>query len=62
VILTNTATGVILNASRDTSGSYSFPSILPGIYSLEISKSAFATYKLSQFKVTVGQRVEENGV
>ena len=60
VILTNTATGVLLNASTDTSGSYSFPSILPGIYSLEISKSAFATYKLSQFKVIVGQRATEN--
>jgi hypothetical protein len=62
VVLTNAATGVILTANTDSSGSYSFPSVLPGIYSLEISKSAFASYKLSQFKVIVGQRATENAI
>jgi Carboxypeptidase regulatory-like domain len=60
VILTNNATGVALNATSDSSGSYSFPSVLPGVYSLEITKEAFASYKLSQFKVIVGQHANES--
>jgi hypothetical protein len=60
VVLTNNSTGVVLNATSDTSGSYSFPSVQPGVYSLDISKEAFASYKVSEFKVTVGQHANES--
>ncbi len=60
VTLTNTSTGVKLQSSSDASGSFSFPSVPPGLYSLEISKEGFASYKVSQFNVTVGQHATEN--
>jgi hypothetical protein len=60
VVLTNNSTGVVLTATSDTSGSYSFPSVQPGVYSLDISKEAFASYKISQFTVIVGQHANEN--
>src|SRR5882757_8381604 len=60
VFLTNTSTGVVLKANTDGSGSYSFPSTPPGVYSLQVTKEGFASYKLSQFTVTVGQHATEN--
>ncbi len=60
VVLENTSTGVVLKAYTDGSGSYSFPSAPPGVYSLQVSKEGFASYKLSQFTVTVGQHASEN--
>lgn len=60
VALMNTATGVVLKAQSDASGSYSFPTVRPGIYSVEVTKDGFASYKISQFKVIVGQHATEN--
>src|ERR1700744_5224308 len=60
IVLTNNSTGVALAATSDTSSSYSFPSVAPGVYSLDISKEAFASYKLSHFSVIVGQHANEN--
>ena len=60
ILLTNTATGVVLSARSDSSGSYSFPSVVPGTYSIEFSKPSFAAYRVSRFEVFVGQRATEN--
>jgi hypothetical protein len=60
VVLTSTSTGVKLTSSSDTSGSYSFPTVAPGTYSVSVSKEAFASYKISQFNVTVGQHATVN--
>lgn len=60
VALTNARTGTILKTQTDTAGLYSFPSVLPGVYSLEITKPSFTRYQVSQFSVVVGQRVTEN--
>lgn len=62
VTLTNTSTNVVLKANTDGAGSYSFPTATPGVYSLEVSKDGFASYKISQFKVTVGQHATENAI
>jgi hypothetical protein len=62
VVLTNNSTGVALNATSDSSGSYSFPSVPPAVYSIDILKQAFASYKISEFKVTVGQHASENAI
>ena len=60
VQLTNAETNVALKTSTDGSGSYSFPSVAPGIYSVEMSGANFASYRISQFKVVVGQRATED--
>src|SRR6202020_1352579 len=62
VTLTNTSTNVLLKATTDGAGNYSFPTAQPGVYSLQVSKDGFASYKISQFNVTVGQHATENAV
>ena len=51
VTLTNAATSVALRANSDQAGSYSFPSVPPGVYSLEVTKEGFAPYKVAEFRV-----------
>jgi hypothetical protein len=60
VALTNTATGVTLEAQTDTTGNYSFPTIPPGHYNISVEKEGFASYRVSQFNLTVGQRASQN--
>lgn len=60
IVLTNASTGVALNVNSDSSGSYSFPSVPPGVYSVEVSKEDFASYTISQFNVIVGQHASQN--
>ena len=60
ITLTNVGKGVVLKTQSDASGSYSFPALQPGLYSLEFSRQGFATYKLSQFNLIVGQHASEN--
>lgn len=60
VKLTNVQTGVVLKTQTDAAGSYSFPSILIGLYSLQFSKQGFADYAITQFNVQVGLRATEN--
>jgi hypothetical protein len=62
VILTSSSTGVALNAVTDATGNYSFPTVQPGVYGLLVSKDGFASYRISQFAVTVGQRFSQNAV
>ena len=60
VVLANTATNVVLKTVTDSSGQYLFPSVPPGVYSIEISDANFAAYRISQFKVIVGQHATED--
>ena len=60
VMLTNTSTGVKLDSNSDQAGSFSFPSVTPGVYSLEVKKDGFASYTISGFDVTVGQHSTQN--
>jgi hypothetical protein len=60
VSLTSASTGVVLKGNSDEAGSYSFPSVPPGIYSLEVSKPSFASYNISHFNIIVGQHATEN--
>ncbi len=60
VVLTNTAMGVVLKAISDGAGAYSFPSIPPGVYSIEVDGANFASYRLSDVKVVIGQHATEN--
>lgn len=60
VTLTNAQTGVVLNATTDGSGAYSFPALSPGLYSIEFHKDTFAAYKVASFNLVVGQKATEN--
>lgn len=60
VSLTNVSTGVALRTETDEQGNYSFPALQPGLYSLEVSRDGFATYKLTRFNLTVGQHATDN--
>ncbi|MFP5205281.1 MAG: carboxypeptidase regulatory-like domain-containing protein [Acidobacteriota bacterium] len=60
VILINDKTGVRIKTLSDVSGNYSFPAVQPGVYSLEVSKQGFATYKVTGFNIIVGQHATEN--
>src|SRR5207302_154748 len=59
--LTNVHTGVRFKTETDGTGNYFFPSVLPGVYTLEIAKPGFANYQISQFNIVVGQHATENG-
>ena len=60
VILTNHATGVQLITKSDEAGSYSFPTVPPGLYTLEVTKAGFAGYKITGFNLIVGQHQTQN--
>ncbi len=60
IVLTNTATNGVLKTATDSSGEYLFPAITPGVYSIEIGSANFASYRVSQFKVIVGQHATED--
>jgi Carboxypeptidase regulatory-like domain len=60
VTLTSHATGVKLATKSDDAGNYSFPTLSPGLYTLEVTKSGFAGYKITSFNVIVGQRQTQN--
>ena len=60
VTLRNVDTGIILKAQTNSAGSYSFPSIPPGHYSLTVDKSGFAPYQVPLFTVVVGEHATQN--
>lgn len=53
--LRNTATSVETRTASNESGYYAFLNILPGQYTLEVTKAGFRTNKLSQFTLAVNQ-------
>src|SRR5690554_3501557 len=55
VVLRNTATSVELRSASNDSGIYTILNILPGNYTMEVSKSGFRTNKLAPFNLAVNQ-------
>ena len=55
VTLTNTATGVALHGQSSSSGLYSFVSLIPGLYQLQVSQSGFQTAVHSEITVAADQ-------
>lgn len=62
ITLVNQETGGTLSTLSDGSGVYVFPSVLPGLYSLTISKGGFKSHSITDFRVTVSQRVTQSVV
>lgn len=60
VLLLNADTRVVLKTASDQSGTYSFPSVPPGLYSLEVSKAGFAQFEVTELRVIVGQHATED--
>lgn len=62
VTLLNVETGVKLATRTNEDGVYLFPSVQPGIYSLNIAKPGFRSFVLADFRVTASQRATQNVV
>ncbi|HYA28823.1 MAG TPA: carboxypeptidase-like regulatory domain-containing protein, partial [Acidobacteriota bacterium] len=62
VVLVNSETAGKQTSTTDEAGVYVFPSIMPGVYSLTISKDGFKSYSVANFRVTVSQRTTQNVV
>jgi hypothetical protein len=55
VALTETARGLVRETAANSAGSFLFPSVSPGIYSLRVTKAAFDVYELKDLHLEVGQ-------
>ena len=53
VELVNAATGATIEAQTNANGSYTFPTVAPGIYNLTVSAAGFQTSKVSGVNVEV---------
>src|SRR5688572_28295644 len=60
VTATNTATGVVSTLLTNESGSYSFPSLLPGPYKLSAELIGFQTHTYSDVRLGNGDQVRLN--
>jgi hypothetical protein len=53
--LTNAATNLTLRAGTDDGGQFIFPSVTPGVYTINISKQGFRKASVNNFKVDVAK-------
>lgn len=60
VTVTNAATGVASHVVTDDTGSYHVPDLLPGRYTMDVSKAGFATQHIQAFTLIVGQIFQQN--
>jgi hypothetical protein len=57
VTVTNTATGATRNTVSNDAGVYSFPALMPGVYTVRIEKSGFKSAQRSEIQLQVEQTV-----
>src|ERR1700728_2337872 len=60
VTVTNSATGVAYHAATDNLGAYHVTDLPPGTYTMEVSKSGFATQHIRIFTLIVDQLFRQN--
>jgi hypothetical protein len=60
VTATNSATGLIYRAVSDGLGTYHLTNLPPGSYTMEVTKSQFATQHVQPFTLIVGQVFQQN--
>jgi hypothetical protein len=60
ILLRNQATGEERSVTSDRVGEYQIPSILPGIYQLEVKASGFQTRVVKDLRMEVAQTVVQN--
>ena len=56
VVLTSLRTGGVLTTRTNETGTFAFPAVPVGSYTLRVVKEGFKVYEVSDFRVTVGQR------
>jgi len=56
VVLVETSRHLVRETTTNDAGSFVFPTVGAGIYSLKVTKPAFETYELGDLRVEVGQR------
>jgi hypothetical protein len=56
VVLKNLQTGTSVTSQTNEAGSFFFPSVPVGYYTLTVTKENFKTYELSNFRIAVDQR------
>lgn len=62
VQLTNVQTGVARTTQSNSVGRYIFTSLIPGTYTLKVSKQGFTTYVHSDFQLRVAERASLDAV
>jgi len=60
VNVTNTATGLVYHSISDSLGAYHVTDLPPGSYTMDVSRSGFATQHLQAFTLIVGQLFQQN--
>ena len=60
VVLTNTATGAERSAITNDTGTYVFPGVIPGIYTLTVNAEGFNTAKAEALTLAVNQTATQN--
>ncbi len=60
VTLVNRDTGAQSVTTTNDTGTYVFPSVAPGLYTLQVSKEGFKAHSIADFRVTVSQRVTQD--
>lgn len=62
VTLVNRDTGGQFITTTNDTGTYVFPSVAPGLYTLQVSKEGFKSHSIADFRVTVSQRLTQDVV
>ena len=60
IILQNTATGAARTALTNATGTYVFPEVIPGSYTMQVSAEGFTAAKAEAFTLNVNQTVTQN--
>lgn len=60
VTVTNSETGAVRKTTTDTSGGYSVPGILAGMYDISVEKAGFSTYHQSTVQIHSGESKRVN--
>jgi hypothetical protein len=58
--ISNVDTGLAYHAVSNNLGVYHIPDLPPGNYTMDVTKSGFATQHIQTFKLVVGQLLEQN--
>jgi outer membrane receptor protein involved in Fe transport len=58
--LSNTATGIVYSTTSENLGMYHLTNLPPGSYTMEVTKTGFATQKLRAFKLVVDQQFHQD--
>jgi hypothetical protein len=56
ITLTDKSKELVFQSESDAGGSFLFPTVEPGLYSVRITKQGFSTYEIDPLRIEVGER------